>query len=70
MGAGFATPLRSMVLAWLMVPPPVKSTSATNGLTAGPPELICTVVGEAAGVVAPAWFEGAEALPEFAASTK
>src|SRR5581483_4093568 len=44
MGAGLVTPLKSMVLAWLIVPPPAKSLSATNGVTAGPPELICTGV--------------------------
>src|SRR5579859_870696 len=42
MGAGLVTPLRSMVLAWLMVAPPLKSWSATNGATARPPALICT----------------------------
>ena len=47
--AGFVTPLRLMVLAWLIVPPPEKSASARKGLTAGPPQLICTplVVGQA-----------------------
>src|SRR5260370_14153473 len=41
-GAGFVTPLKSMVLAFLMVAPPAKSLSATTGLTAAPPGLIGT----------------------------
>ena len=40
-GAGFVTLLVLMVLAWLIVAPPEKSSSATKGATAGPPELIC-----------------------------
>ena len=39
-GAGFVTPETSIVLAWLIVLPPAKSTSATKGETAGPPLLI------------------------------
>jgi len=32
-----------MVFAWLMTPPPTKSTSATHAETAGPPQLMSVV---------------------------
>src|SRR5215468_5558094 len=69
-GAGLVTPLKSMVLAWLIVEPPVKPVSATNGLTAGPPELICTGPAEPACVVALPWFEDPEVPPALVACTR
>src|SRR5690349_21166670 len=41
-GAGFVTPDTWIVLAGLMVVPPVKNASATYGADAGPPELMRT----------------------------
>src|SRR5258708_28174006 len=53
-----------MVWGWLIEKPPVNPVSATNGLTAGPPELICTAPVVPACVMALAWLDGPDVRSE------